>query len=119
MDHVLAPLSNLLIIPLLGKTCWMIPHPTSILSVLLPPNLRLRAVLVAQLQWLLCLCVPILPELPEGRGCVHTALLSVLPWFGLLGIKLSGDSELGGSAASLPGLLLPQVKPHPFRWGKH
>lgn len=63
--------------------------------------------------------VAVLPELPEGRGCVHTALLSVLPLLGLLGIKLSRDSELGGSAASLPGLLLPKVKPHPFRWGKY
>lgn len=40
-------------------------------------------------------CVPILPELPEGRGCVHTALLSVLPWLGPLGIKLSGTQSLG------------------------
>lgn len=81
MDQVLARLSNLLITPLLGKTCWMTPHPTSILSILLPPSLRLRAALVAQLQWLLCLQTPVSPSSQsslraEGqRLCPHSTAL--------------------------------------------
>ena len=46
-------------------------------------------------------------------------LLSVLPRLGPLGIKLSGDSELGALQPSVPGLLLSKVKPHPFRWGNN